>query len=138
MNPFQNGLAPTLVRWAARFPAATEDFPWGELVAKVNQKVIAFIVGEPVGCGAVKYHPGAPSELKRMWVTESARGRGIGRRLLTELEARAVGSGASVARLNTNWALVEAISLYRSAGYIEVPAFNLEPFAGHWFEKRLR
>jgi hypothetical protein len=43
-----------------------------------------------------------------------------------------------VARLNTNQVLVEAISMYRSAGYIEVPAFNLEPFADHWFEKRLR
>ena len=43
MNPFQNGLAPTLVRWAARYPAATEDFPWGERVAKVNQEVIAFL-----------------------------------------------------------------------------------------------
>ena len=31
----------------------------------------------------------------------------------------------------------EAIALYRSAGYVEVPAFNDEPFAHHWFEKRL-
>jgi ribosomal protein S18 acetylase RimI-like enzyme len=90
-----------------------------------------------VGCGAVKHHPGAPSELKRMWVAESARGLGIGRRLLGELERRAVRSGATKARLETNRALVEAIAMYRSAGYLEVPAFNDEPFAHHWFEKRL-
>ena len=72
-----------------------------------------------------------------MWVAESARGLGIGRRLLTELEASAVRSGASTARLETNRELVEAIAMYRSAGYIEVPAFNAEPFAHHWFEKRL-
>ena len=34
-------------------------------------------------------------------------------------------------------ALAEAIALYRSAGYVEVRAFNDEPFADHWFEKRL-
>jgi ribosomal protein S18 acetylase RimI-like enzyme len=109
-----------------------------ELTPPAGSFLIAYLRGEPAGCGAVKHHPGAPSEIKRMWVAESARCLGIGRRLLTELEARAVRSGASVARLETNRALVEAISMYRSAGYIEVPAFNDEPFAHHWFEKRLR
>jgi DNA-binding MarR family transcriptional regulator/GNAT superfamily N-acetyltransferase len=108
-----------------------------ELVPPAGSFLIAYIRGEPVGCGAVKHHPGAPSEVKRMWVAESARGLGIGRRLLSELEARALRSGASLARLETNRALVEAIAMYRSAGYIEVPPFNDEPFAQHWFEKRL-
>ena len=72
-----------------------------------------------------------------MWVAESARGQGVGRCLLTELEAYAVRSGATMARLETNRALVEAIAMYRAAGYVEVPAFNDEPFAHHWFEKRL-
>ena len=57
--------------------------------------------------------------------------------LLAELEALVAESGAPAARLETNRALVEAISLYRSAGYREVPAFNDEPFADHWFEKTL-
>jgi hypothetical protein len=48
-----------------------------------------------------------------------------------------VSSGASHARLETNRALVEAIAMYRSAAYVEVPAFNEEPFADYWFEKRL-
>jgi ribosomal protein S18 acetylase RimI-like enzyme len=90
-----------------------------------------------VGCGAVRNHPGAPSEIKRMWVAESARGMGLGRRLLTELESLARASGAVAARLDTNRNLVEAISMYRSGGYVEVPAFNGEPFAHHWFEKPL-
>jgi DNA-binding MarR family transcriptional regulator/GNAT superfamily N-acetyltransferase len=109
-----------------------------ELVPPAGAFVIAYLRDEPTGCGAVKHHPGAPSELKRMWVAESARGLGIGRRLLTELEALAAASGASIARLETNRVLVEAIAMYRSAGYVEVPAFNDEPFAHHWFEKRLR
>jgi hypothetical protein len=41
-------------------------------------------------------------------------------------------------RLETNGALKEAIQLYRTAGYAEVPAFNSDPYAQHWFEKRLR
>jgi ribosomal protein S18 acetylase RimI-like enzyme len=92
----------------------------------------------PLGCGALKFHGGEPAELKRMWVAEEARGLGVGRRLLRELERRAAAAGASSIRLETNAALTEAISLYRSAGYREVPAFNDEPYAHHWFEKQLR
>jgi GNAT superfamily N-acetyltransferase len=100
--------------------------------------LIAYLGGEPAGCGGVKHHPGEPSEIKRMWVAAPARGQGIGRRLLSQLEANAVRSGAPAVRLETNRSLIEAIALYRSAGYVEVPAFNDEPFADHWFEKGLR
>ncbi len=118
-------------------PAAGISAEPHELVPPAGRFLIAYLNGEPAGCGAVKHHPGGPSQLKRMWVAESARGLGIGRRLLAELEAFALQSGASTARLETNRALVEAIAMYRSAGYVEVPAFNDEPFAHHWFEKRL-
>ena len=57
---------------------------------------------------------------------------------LIELEARAAEHGSRVVRLETNRVLTEAIALYRSAGYVEVPPFNDEPFADHWFEKILR
>lgn len=99
--------------------------------------LIGYVRSEPIGCGAVKHHADAPSEIKRMWVAESARGLGLGRRLLAELEAWAAQRGARTLRLETNRALTEAIALYRSAGYREVPAFNDEPFAHHWFEKTL-
>lgn len=99
--------------------------------------LLATLRGEPVGCGALKLHDQEPTELKRMWVARSARGLGIGRRLLTELERRAAVEGARVVRLETNRALTEAIALYRSAGYREVDAFNDEPYAHHWFEKEL-
>jgi len=108
-----------------------------ELRPPAGLLLVAYLHSEPVGCGAVKHHADAPSEIKRMWVAETARGLGIGRRLLAELEASAARSGATRARLETNRRLTEAISLYRSAGYVEVAAFNDEPFADHWFEKRL-
>jgi len=59
------------------------------------------------------------------------------RRLLAELEREAAAAGATTVRLETNAALTEAIALYRSSGYGEVPAFNDEPYAHHWFEKEL-
>jgi GNAT superfamily N-acetyltransferase len=98
---------------------------------------VAYLHREPIGCGAVKYHSRAPAEIKRMWLAPSARGLGLGRRLLKELEQSARDEGARVAHIETSSVLLEAISLYRSAGWVEVPPFNEEPFADHWFEKRL-
>jgi DNA-binding MarR family transcriptional regulator/GNAT superfamily N-acetyltransferase len=108
-----------------------------QLRAPAGLFVVATLHGEPVGCGALKLHGRLPAELKRMWVSPSARGLGLGRRLLTELEQLAAAHGVRVVRLETNRNLTEAIALYRSAGYREVPAFNDEPYAHHWFEKRL-
>ncbi|HET6172409.1 MAG TPA: MarR family winged helix-turn-helix transcriptional regulator [Gaiellales bacterium] len=92
---------------------------------------------QPLGCGALKFHPGEPAELKRMWVSPEARGLGLGRRLLRSLEQAAAEAGATAIRLETNGTLSEAIALYRQSGYSEVEAFNTEPYAHHWFEKRL-
>jgi DNA-binding MarR family transcriptional regulator/GNAT superfamily N-acetyltransferase len=108
-----------------------------EVRAPAGAFVVAYLNGEAIGCGAVKHRVGGPSDIKRMWVAEAARGLGLGRRLLTALEQLARDSGAQVVQLETNSALVEAIALYRSAGYREVPAFNDEPFAHHWFAKAL-
>lgn len=98
---------------------------------------VAYLHGEPVGCGAVKHHADLPAEIKRMWIAPNARGLGLGRRLLERLEACAAAGGARVAHIETSAVLVEALSLYRSTGWVEVPAFNDEPFADHWLEKAL-
>jgi DNA-binding MarR family transcriptional regulator/GNAT superfamily N-acetyltransferase len=107
-----------------------------ELRPPAGVMLLATLDGQPVGCGAVKFHIGGPSELKRMWVAPAARGIGLGRRLLTALEQQAITSNPAV-RLETNAALEDAIRLYRSSGYVEVPRFNDETYAHHWFEKRL-
>jgi len=98
---------------------------------------VATLHGAPIGSGALKFHGRRPAELKRMWVAPAARGLGLGRRLLTELEKLARDHGVRALRLETNRNLTEAIALYRSAGYREVPPFNDEPYAHYWFEKRL-
>lgn len=119
-------------------PARTLPLELDALRPPAGIFLVARLRGEPVGCGALKFRPGAPTELKRMWVAPSARGLGVGRRLLGALEACAAEHGSRVVRLDTNRALVEAIAMYRSAGYREVAPFNDEPYADHWFEKRLR
>jgi DNA-binding MarR family transcriptional regulator len=108
-----------------------------ELRPPKGEMLVAYLREEPVGCGALKHFGGGVTDIKRMWLAESARGLGLGRRLLETLEQRAARSGARTVRLETSDLLVEAVALYRSAGYREVPAFNDEPFAHHWFEKRL-
>jgi DNA-binding MarR family transcriptional regulator/GNAT superfamily N-acetyltransferase len=99
--------------------------------------LVARLRDEPVGCGALRFVDGEPAQVKRMWVAPSARGLGLGRRLLVELEERARERGGAAVRLETNRVLTEAITLYRSSGYVEVPPFNDEPYAHHWFEKQL-
>lgn len=113
-------------------PAADDD-----LTPPAGLLLIATAAGQPVGCGALKFHGRAAAELKRMWVAPPARGLGLGRRLLAELEAHAAARRVRTLRLETNRALAEAIGLYRAAGYREVAAFNDEPYAHHWFEKTL-
>jgi DNA-binding MarR family transcriptional regulator/GNAT superfamily N-acetyltransferase len=108
-----------------------------ELRPPAGQFYLAYLHGEPVGCGAVKHHPDAPAEIKRMWIAPHARGLGLGRRLLETLEACARAGGAQVAHIETSAVLTEALSLYRSTGWVEVPPFNDEPFADHWLEKEL-
>ena len=118
-------------------PARSISADAAELTPPAGLLLVARLHSEPVGCGALKLHDGAPAEIKRMWVAKAARGLGVGRRILTELEARARRAGATAVRLETNRSLREATGLYRSSGYAEVPAFNDEPYAHHWFEKRL-
>jgi DNA-binding MarR family transcriptional regulator/GNAT superfamily N-acetyltransferase len=108
-----------------------------ELTAPAGALIVARLHGDPIGCVALKFHKKSPAELKRMWVSPSARGMGVGRRLIVEAEKRARQAKARIIRLETNRTLREAISLYRQSGFIEVDAFNSEPYAHHWFEKRL-
>jgi DNA-binding MarR family transcriptional regulator/GNAT superfamily N-acetyltransferase len=98
---------------------------------------VAYLHGEPIGCGAVKHHAEAPAELKRMWIAPTARGLGLGRRLLETLETCARDGGAHVLHIETSAVLHEALELYRATGWSEVAPFNDEPFADHWLEKVL-
>ncbi|MFC9758872.1 GNAT family N-acetyltransferase [Streptomyces sp. NPDC056921] len=125
-------------RFEAGFDPARSLLPdAGELRPPHGLFLVARLHGEPVGCAGLKLPPGAPAEVKRMWVAPYTRGLGLGRRFLAELEARAARHGFHVLRLDTNKALSAAIGLYHSYGFEEVTAFNDEPYAHRWFEKRI-
>ena len=108
-----------------------------ELRPPLGAFLVASVDGEPVACGAVKSISPGVGSLKRMWVAGSVRGLGFVRRMLVALESQARELGLTTLRLETNRALVEAIRLYRSSGYVEVAPFNTDPYADHWFEKHL-
>jgi DNA-binding MarR family transcriptional regulator/GNAT superfamily N-acetyltransferase len=107
-----------------------------ELTPPNGYFIVAELHGDGVGCGALKCHAEF-GEVKRMWVAPSARGLGLGKRILARLEDIARQQKLPLLRLETNKALVEARALYKNAGYHEVPPFNSEPYAHHWFEKSL-
>ncbi len=98
--------------------------------------LLARLYDEPVGCGTLTSQAGF-GEIKRVWVADRLRGLGLSRRLLTVLEDLARGAGMETIRLDTNESLAEAQALYRSSGYREIAQFNDNPYAHHWFEKRL-
>jgi DNA-binding MarR family transcriptional regulator/GNAT superfamily N-acetyltransferase len=118
-------------------PARSNPASDEEMTPPAGFFVVAWLDGEPAGCGALKVGDGITGEIKRMWTAPSARGLGIARRVLRTLEARAREIGLKTLHLETNRALAEAQALYRREGYGEVAPFNSEPYAHHWFEKHL-
>jgi DNA-binding MarR family transcriptional regulator/GNAT superfamily N-acetyltransferase len=122
------------------------------LVPPTGVFVVAVSDGEPVACGglhtldALADGPRADGpladgqhvgELKRMWVHDDWRGAGLGSRLLRHLEDQARALGHGRVRLDTNAALAEAISMYQRAGYRPIARYSDNPWATHFFEKRL-
>ena len=125
-----------------RFPGGfdvdrTVAAPSAELCPPFGCFLIARLEGRAVGCGAVRKLDETTAEVKRMWIDPAVRGRGGGRRLLAGLESAASRLGCRLVRLDTSSHLPEALGLYRSSGYSEIPPYNDNCYAHHWFEKSL-
>jgi GNAT superfamily N-acetyltransferase len=86
--------------------------------------LVASIDGQPVGCGAVRRIESTVAEIKRMYVAPEARGRGVGRQVLLQLEAEARRLGATRLVLETGPRQPEALALYSRAGFVEIPNFG--------------
>jgi len=93
--------------------------------------------GRPVAGGGVKRLDDEACELKRMYVAPEARGRGVGRELLAALEDLARDHGYAIARLDTGAKQPRARRMFERAGYVSVPDYNGNPYAGFWGEMRL-
>jgi len=97
--------------------------------------LVARVGGQPAACGALHTLGPGVGEILRMWVDRPHRGLGIGGRLLDALEREAAALGHASVRLYTNRSLAEAKAMYRARGYVEIPRYNDDPYANHWFEK---
>ena len=124
-------------RFQGGYDPAVSPVDDAEMSPPAGLLLVAWLHGEPVGCGALIFHPDAVGMVKRMWVAPRIRGLGLGRRLLSELEVRARTQGLRLMRLETRDELSQAIRMYTTSGYREVDPFNDEPYAHHWFEKSL-
>lgn len=101
---------------------------------RLEEEGIAVAVG---GLRALPSPAGLRLEVKHLFVTPGARGRGLGRLLLDRLEAHARAVGADSLVLDTNRSLEAAGGLYASGGFVPVPPYNANPNATDWYEKRL-
>ena len=125
----------------ARYPGWSPDqIPSAdpaEVAPPIGAWVVAYLGDQPVGCGGVKRLDDSSAELKRIYVADAARGRGLGRLLLERLERYARDLGYERVRLDTGDLQPEALGLFRRAGYEEIPDYNGNAWATYWMEKRL-
>ena len=96
----------------------------GEFAPPKGRFFLGLLDGVPVATGGWRFVSDHLVEIKRMYVIESARRRGLARRILDELEASAAAEGAQQVILNTGDRQPEAIALYQSSGYAPIPGFG--------------
>lgn len=97
-------------------------------VNMIRHVVIAYIDGQPVGCGAIKEYEAGTMEVKRMFVDRRFRGQGIAFQVLSTLEQWATELGYTRCILETGNKQREAIRLYEKAGYTIIP--NYDQYSG--------
>jgi len=118
---------------ADQVPSATP----AEMAPPGGAFLVAYEHDRPLACGGLRRLDAETAEVKRMYVVPEARGRGLGRSLLAALEQEARRLGYRRARLDTGPRQPHARALYESAGYTAIFAYNTNPVADYWGEKRL-
>jgi DNA-binding MarR family transcriptional regulator/GNAT superfamily N-acetyltransferase len=125
------------VRFRNGFDPSLDGTPAGAFAPPQGHFIVARLYEQPIGCGGLRLSDRRTGEIKRVWVASHARGLGVGRRIVQELEGIARSRRLQKVRLDTNESLTEARALYASCGYHEVEPFNDSPYAHHWFEKSI-
>jgi GNAT superfamily N-acetyltransferase len=95
-------------------------------IENLNNVIVVYLDGEPAGCGAIKKFSPGTAEVKRMYVNSYIRGRGIGKKILDELEKWAQELDYKYLVLETGNFLKAAIALYSNSGFKIIP--NYEPY----------
>jgi len=120
--------------WA---PAGSQSVEPSDLAPPNGVWLVAYLDRRAVGCGGLQRLDIDTAQIRRLFLDESARGRGIGRRLLAELESHARRLGYRRVRLTTGDSQAEALRMFRTTDYQEIPPFTDGVFTRHWMEKRL-
>jgi GNAT superfamily N-acetyltransferase len=99
--------------------------------------IVGYASDHAVACAGLRKHTDDACELKHFFVEKQARGAGVGAALVSAIEAHARSFGYERVVLDTAAPLVEAARLYLRCGYRAIARFNDNPYAAHWFEKKL-
>jgi GNAT superfamily N-acetyltransferase len=118
-------------------PGSSQRVEPSQLAPPTGVWLVAYLDETPVGCGGLQALDRETAEVRRVYLAEEARGRGIGRQLLLELEGHARDLGYRRVRLTTGDGQPEALALFQSAGYEEIAPFTDGAFTTHWMEKSL-
>jgi GNAT superfamily N-acetyltransferase len=94
----------------------------------IKYVVVAYSGGAPAGCGSIKEYDQGTMEIKRIFVKDEYRRRGIALMILQELEKWSRELSCSRCILETGLQQPEAIGLYRKCGYVLIP--NYDQYAG--------
>ncbi len=118
-------------------PASSQSVEPSELAPPDGIWLVAYHDGRAIGCGGLQRLDTETGEVRRIFLDQTERGRGTGRRLLIELEEHARRLGYRRVRLTTGDEQPEALGMFQSAGYQEIPPFTDGAFTRHWMEKAL-
>ncbi|MFE9923935.1 GNAT family N-acetyltransferase [Streptomyces sp. NPDC005774] len=108
-----------------------------DLVPPRGHLLVAWYGDEAAGSAGIRLSAGTTAELTRVFLHPGMRGRGGAVLLVRAAEDAARASGAARLILDTRGDLVEARALYARLGFTETEPHNSQPFAEHWFTKRL-
>ena len=118
-------------------PTSSQSVEPSDLAPPHGIWLIACRNGDAIGCGGLQRLDAETGEVRRIFLCQTERGRGTGRRLLLELEKHARSLGYRRVRLTTGDGQPEALGMFQSAGYQEIPPFTDGVFTRHWMEKVL-
>jgi ribosomal protein S18 acetylase RimI-like enzyme len=114
----------------SNFPQKYSDPEGAFLIAKENNEVI--------GCVGIKKLENSICEMKRLFVNDSYRGNGAGRKLVELIIREAKQKGYEKMRLDTLNTMEDALNIYRKCGFYEIEAYYNNPANGVvYLEKRL-
>ena len=111
------------------YGSSQDEFDQFNIIDNIKTVIVAYIDNMPAGCGCFKPFDSNVVELKRKFVEDKFRGKGLGNTILLELEKWAKELNFSSIILETGTVQKEAITLYKKNGFIVIP--NFDPYIGN-------